>query len=136
MSRESTRKARYFGGGPTDVASQHPLARRRSIELSELIHETWVLPPKDTVAASDIRDAFRKKDLVFSNTVINTYSYVLQQHLLATGRYVGVLPNSMLQAIAAKTSLKALPISLVTTRREVGIVTLKKRMLGPVAKLF
>jgi DNA-binding transcriptional LysR family regulator len=117
--------------------SQHPLARRRrSIELSELTNETWVMPPKDTTAASDIRDAFCKKKLAFTNTIINTYSFVLQQHLLATGRYIGVLPNSMLQSMAEKSSLKVLPVGLPMTGRQVGIVVLKRRMLSPIARLF
>jgi hypothetical protein len=39
--------------------------------------------------------------------------------LLATGRYIGVLPNSMLQSMAEKVSLKVLPVGLPMTGRQV-----------------
>jgi DNA-binding transcriptional LysR family regulator len=37
---------------------------------------------------------------------------------------------------AYRGSLKALPIELPETRRPIGLITLKKRDLSPVAKLF
>jgi DNA-binding transcriptional LysR family regulator len=37
--------------------AQHPLGRRRSIELAELVNEAWALPPANTVAGAYVRDA-------------------------------------------------------------------------------
>jgi DNA-binding transcriptional LysR family regulator len=42
----------------------------------------------------------------------------------------------MLQFPTYRGSLKALPIELPETRRPISLVTLKKRDLSPVAKLF
>ena len=56
--------------------------------------------------------------------------------MLVTGGFVAMLPSAMLWFPTYRGSLKALPIDLPETRRPIGLVTLKKRDLSPVAKLF
>ena len=63
-------------------------------------------------------------------------SILLRNHLLATGRFLTVLPESVLRYHAKQWSLKALPIELGVKPRSVVIVTLKNRRLSPVAQLF
>jgi DNA-binding transcriptional LysR family regulator len=55
---------------------------------------------------------------------------------LATGRFMAMLPRVMLRFPIYRGLLKALPIDLPETRRPVAFVTLKKRGISPVAKLF
>ena len=57
-------------------------------------------------------------------------------HLLATGRFLTVLPDSVLKYNAKQWSLKALPIDLGVKPRAVAIVTLKNRTVSPVVQLF
>jgi DNA-binding transcriptional LysR family regulator len=49
---------------------------------------------------------------------------------------MAMLPSAKLQLPIYRGSLKALPIELPETRRPIGLVTLKKRDLSPVALLF
>jgi DNA-binding transcriptional LysR family regulator len=56
--------------------------------------------------------------------------------MLVTGRFLAMLPSAMLKFPTYRGSLKALPIELPETRRPIGLFTLKKRALSPVAKLF
>jgi DNA-binding transcriptional LysR family regulator len=80
--------------------ARHPLVGRRNIKLAELIKEAWVLPPAKTIAGSYIREAFRKNGLPLPVTIVSTYSAVLQHYLLATSRFIMVLPKSMLLLMA------------------------------------
>ena len=61
----------------------------------------------------------------------------LHASLVATGRYLGILPGAMLWYCGKRLSLKVLPVELpIQPRlRSVGIVTLKNRTLSPVAQL-
>jgi DNA-binding transcriptional LysR family regulator len=57
-------------------------------------------------------------------------------HLLATGRFLTFLPDSLLQFVAKRWSLKALPVDLSIQAPALGIITLRKRTLSPVVRLF
>jgi DNA-binding transcriptional LysR family regulator len=61
---------------------------------------------------------------------------LLRSRLLATGRYLTVLPDSVLRANAKSWGLKALPVDFDTRPMAVTIVTLKNRTLSPVAQIF
>jgi len=113
-----------------------PWARRRTINLAELVNEHWTLPPTDSVARSLLEDAFRASGLPPPRISVVTFSITIHNTLLASGRYLAVLPGSMLQFSEKRMSLKALPIELPVRPGPVGIVTLKNRTLSPVAQLF
>jgi len=116
--------------------AQHPLVRRRSIGLAQLVNEAWVLPPATNAAGSFVRDAFEKMGLAVPNTIVSTYSTILRHNLIATARFITILPKSMLPVMARDHSLKALPVHLPGQRRTMAIVALKNRTLSPIAKLF
>jgi len=116
--------------------AQHPLARRRSIDLSELANQAWVLTKEATAAGTSVRDAFKGQGIAAPNTVVSTYSQVLRHNLLATGRFVTVIPKSMLRVMGKSLSVKALPVRLPLAHRSTAIIALKGRTLSPIAKLF
>jgi len=116
--------------------AQHPLVRRRSIGLAQLVNEAWVLPPATNAAGSFVRDAFEKMGLAVPNTIVSTYSTIFRHNLIATARFITILPKSMLPVMARDHSLKALPVHLPGQRRTMAIVALKNRTLSPIAKLF
>jgi len=116
--------------------TRHPLARRRRVELAELVNVAWVMPPANTVSGSEVRSAFQGRGLALPTTIVSTYSHVLQQHLVATGRFISVFPKSILHLMAKSHSLAALPVDLPTMRRTLAIVVLKRRTLSPIAQLF
>ncbi len=113
-----------------------PWARRRKIELAELMNEPWAVPPRDTLIGSLIADAFRAQGLGMPRTTVTTFSLQLFNALLATGRYFAILPGSMLRFSGKRLGFKILPVDIATQPWPVAIVTLKKRTLSPVAHLF
>jgi DNA-binding transcriptional LysR family regulator len=116
--------------------ARHPLARRRSLELAELVHEAWALPPSNTPSGMYIRDVFQASGLGLPATIVSTYSHVLRHYLVSTARFVTVLPKSMFNVLAKGLSIKSLPVRLPARRRPIAIVVSKNRTLSPIAKIF
>jgi DNA-binding transcriptional LysR family regulator len=61
---------------------------------------------------------------------------LMRNHLLATGRFLTVLPQSALRYNAKQWSLRALPIKLRATPQPIAIVNLKNRTVSPAVQLF
>ena len=118
------------------VGARHPLARRRKVELTELVDQSWVLPPPDTVHGSVLADAFRARGLDYPRASVVTLPSEVRVSLLATGRFLTIFPTSVLRFVTEGPVLKVLPVELPIAPVSVGIVTLKNRTLSPTARLF
>jgi DNA-binding transcriptional LysR family regulator len=110
--------------------------RRRNLTLAKLIAEPWVLPPYSSVPGTLILELFRANNLQPPQPCITTLSGQLTVTLIASGRFVGVLPSSVAQFHAGRAGLKILPLRLPPVQFPATIVTLKNRTLSPPAKLF
>lgn len=109
---------------------------RRRINLADLLHDPWILPPLESWSGSLVLEAFRERGLDLPQATVFTFSNSLRNNLAAAGRFLTVLPNYLMKSSARHPSLRALPVELGPTRRQVGIVTLKNRTLSPVVELF
>src|SRR5215468_3352490 len=118
------------------AGAQNPWARRRKIELAELVNEPWVLPPPRSVVASLALEIFRASGLDYPRTVVVTESPQLRFNLPATGSFLTMLSASALRFPTSRTEIKALPVQLPIAPVPAGIVTLKNRTLSAVARLF
>jgi len=117
------------------VGARSRWARRRKVSLAELVDETWVLPPNQVVSAL-IAEAFKARGLELPRKRVSASSLLLRNKLLASGRFVSVLPHFVLRHNAKHWSLRALPIDLGVTPGPIAIVTLKCRTVSPVVQLF
>ena len=118
------------------AGAQSPWVRRRKIELADLVDESWVLPPPGSVIPSVVMQAFRAKGLRYPRTAVVTESSEVRTSLLATGRYLAVYPASVLRFSRSFPGIRILPVKLPMAPLPNGMVTLKKRTLGPVVQLF
>jgi DNA-binding transcriptional LysR family regulator len=80
-------------------------------------------------------EAFRAHGLELPRTVVAS-TLPVRSALLATGRFLSMVPRVVLQFPTKNPVLRALPIDLQTTFRPLALVTLKNRTLNPVAQLF
>ena len=55
--------------------------------------------------------------------------------LVATGRFLTVVPASTLTFHDNRASIKMLPVEFPTTHQQTGIITLKNRTLSPLGQL-
>ena len=118
------------------AGGQSPWARRRKIGLADLEQATWTLPPLDSLYGSVVAEAFRASGLDIPRATVFTSVTAARNALLATGRFVSIVQGSVVKFNLNHPAFKVLPIDLPTTRRPIGVITLKARTLSPVAQLF
>jgi DNA-binding transcriptional LysR family regulator len=117
------------------VGARSPWANRRKLRLADLVDEPWIFPPNRVVMGL-IKEAFDANGLALPAERVTAASIMLRNQLLATGRYVTMLPDSILRYTAKQYSLKLLPIDLHIAPWPIAILTLKNRTVGPVVQLF
>jgi DNA-binding transcriptional LysR family regulator len=110
--------------------------RRPRVELSELIDERWILTPRDSFAFSLVAEAFHGKGLDVPRANVVSASIHIVNRLLPTGRYLTIIPESVLRFGAMRAEIKALPVDFPTGRGPFAAVSLKNRTLTPAASLF
>lgn len=118
------------------TAQSSKLVRRRKVGLAELMDELWSLPPPGSVGHSTMTAAFRAAGLDVPRSTVVTFSLQFHYALLATGRYLGLVPGSMLHFNAKRLGLAVVPVEATLRPGPAGIVTLKNRTLSPIAQLF
>ena len=118
------------------VGTKNRLARRRQIDLAELVNEDWILPPPDSWAYTVMAEAFRARKLDMPRISLSSLSVHLQANLLANDQFVTAVSRSVLHFYSERFSLKKLPIKLPAPRWAVAVVTLKNRTLSPVVEQF
>jgi DNA-binding transcriptional LysR family regulator len=118
------------------VGARSRWARRRKVDLKELIDEPWILSRTKSLSYERVAEAFKARGLGVPSTRLVTYSMDLRAKLVASGRFVTVVPQSVLQLDDGGTALKMLPVDLPTKRWPVMILTLKNRTISPTAERF
>jgi DNA-binding transcriptional LysR family regulator len=111
-------------------------ARRRKVDLADLIGEPWVVTPPDCWTNMALMEAFRARGLEAPVVRLTTYSVTLRMDLVAHGPYVTIFPGSFHRVCAEHYPIKVLPIELPVSPWPLAIVTLKNRTLNPVAERF
>lgn len=111
-------------------------ARRRRISLARLMNEPWILFPAASLSGTYIEAGFRARGLPLPSRRLTSFSMQLRFHLLATGRFLTVLHNSVLQFNARRWALKALATDLTVPPMPIALFSLKNRTLSPVVQLF
>jgi DNA-binding transcriptional LysR family regulator len=114
------------------VGQNSPWARKRKLSLTELADGPWIFSEPYNVIRSHLFSAFSGSGLATPRVGIVSVSMHLRLALLSTGNYISTIPNSFVGYGVDRWSLKVLPIDL-GLRLPVGIFTLKKRTLSPVA---
>lgn len=112
-----------------------PWANRRGVKLAELANEPWIIPPSLIVSAI-LKEAFEKQGLMSPAAKVVTSFILMRNHLLATGRFLTVLPQSALRYNARQWALRALPVKLRVTPQPIAIVKLKSRTVSPAVQMF
>jgi len=111
-------------------------ARRRRIELGDLVDADWVATPRETLTTRLLEQAFRDKGLPAPKLRVTTFSVQLRARLLVEGEFLACMPRSLLQVKVDGVGLRTLPIKLAPHTFPVAIVTVKNRTLTPVVELF
>jgi DNA-binding transcriptional LysR family regulator len=111
-------------------------ARRRRIAPAELVNEPWILSPANNLVRLLFVEAFRTRGLEAPRATVTTNSMNVRMHLLASGRFLTFIAETLLRHNAKRWSLKALPVDLGIQQLPVAIATLRNRTLSPTVQLF
>jgi DNA-binding transcriptional LysR family regulator len=118
------------------ASAQNRWTRRRRIDLADLVGEPWTLPPRDTGLGAYAVHAFRARGMSPPEAAVVTYSMHMCHKLLATGRFITMLPSYTLRLPDRHPWLRALPVELADAHGAMALITLKNRTLSPRAELF
>ena len=110
-------------------------ASRGKIELEDLVDEPWLLTPA-SIFISVLAQAFLSKGLAFPQGGVRSFSTYQRLSLFAPDRFIGRVPNSLLQLNYDQFPLKALPVDFAARSFRVAILTLKDRMPNPIVRTF
>src|SRR5262249_15324373 len=98
--------------------------------------ESWALPPPQRAYGPLFVEAFRAKGLDYPRATVFTISPEARISLVATGRFLSIVPTSILRFPRRRSEIKVLPTDLSIARVPFGILTLRNRTLSPAAQLF
>lgn len=118
------------------VGARSKWARRRRIGLADLASEPWIQAPAEMADDSPTLEAFRALGLAGPQVIVSSGSLNVRYALLATGRFVTMIPDSALHYGPPRGAVRILPITLPRWRVPTSIITLKGRTLSPLAKLY
>ena len=114
----------------------HPLLRRKRLELAELVDERWALSPPDSFLGRVVVDVFRRRGLPLPAAVVTTVSIYMRLTLLASGKFISVLPLTMLRHPSSSAWLRAVDTDLADTAAPIALITMKKRRASGPQRLF
>jgi DNA-binding transcriptional LysR family regulator len=117
------------------AGAKSPWMKRRKVTLADLAGEPWIIPAS-LIVREIMKEAFEVQGLRVPKGKIISSFVLMRNHLLATGRFITVLPASALQYNAKQWALRALPIELGTKPRPIAIIMLKNRSVSPAVQLF
>jgi DNA-binding transcriptional LysR family regulator len=111
-------------------------AGRRKINLSELRDELWIMPAPGSAFGMIVAESFRSIGLAPPASTVMSNSIPLRNRLLATGRYLSMLPLSILHFGVRPPRVRILPVSLPGIDQPIELLTLRNRTLNHAANLF
>jgi DNA-binding transcriptional LysR family regulator len=113
---------------------RNPLLRRRKLDLRQLMNEPWILPQAGT-ARTVIEETFAACQLQLPRASVVSSSLVLHEAMIASSPLLAMWPASVL-FWGTHRHVRPLPVQLPDLPRPVGVVALKRRMIGPLTQLF
>jgi DNA-binding transcriptional LysR family regulator len=118
------------------AGSESRWARRRNLALADLMGEPWVLAQPGSLARSLHEEVFRNSGLEPPSATVLTVSLQLYMRLIETGRWLGLVPASVMRFGGKRMQLKILPVKVLSPPAPVGFITVKDRTLTPLAQRF
>src|SRR5262249_1592355 len=116
--------------------AESPWARRRKVDLAELIDEPWLLTEPGSWNFTAVVEAFKARGLDIPKIVLTAGSIDLRAQFLAVGQYIGAFALSNARMIAERYAVKILPVDWKVDASSVALITLKHRILNPTVERF
>jgi DNA-binding transcriptional LysR family regulator len=114
----------------------HPLAVKRRLALADLMQEPWTLSPSDTFLGRVVADLFERRKLPLPRNTVTTTSILMRLNLMASGRFLSILPTTLLRHRSNKAWLREIRVDLGDSSGPIAAITIKERRCNGAVKLF
>ncbi|WP_206956860.1 LysR substrate-binding domain-containing protein [Trinickia acidisoli] len=112
----------------------HPLARRKTLEWSDLCPYPWILPPPGTILREPLERTLEAHGVPLTDNYIETLSIHVARAQLQVSDFIAVMAGT--QANDTMQPLHTLPLSLPRLLRPAGVMWSRNRGLTPSAQLM
>ncbi len=113
------------------VRADHPLAMRGDLQLKDLVHEGWILPPNGSILRDRLTALFLSQGLGMPDETVETLALSVVVNLLIGSDMIVALPEELVQSHLDTGVLAVLPYALPLRMDIYGIVTRKGHQLSP-----
>jgi DNA-binding transcriptional LysR family regulator len=118
------------------AGSRNKWVRQRRIKLADLAGEAWIQSPPEMEPGSPTLEAFHAVGVPRPRVVVFSGSLNMRYSLLASGRFITMIPDSALHYGPRRAAIRILPIKLPRWHVPTCVVTVKGRTLSPLAGQF
>lgn len=115
---------------------RHPLARQKSVTLTELAARRWAATTPTSLTRSRLVRAFEGQGLAPPEISLETNSHSLILRMVADSGLLGFLPRRVVEPACSRLGLAALQVKETTWWRRVGVSYRKDAYLSPAALGF
>lgn len=113
------------------AAADHPLAKYRNLELKDLMHEGWILPPNGSILRDRLTALFLSHGLGQPVETVETVALSVITNLLIGSNMIVALPEELVRTHLDTGLLTVLPYALPLRMDLYGIVTRRGHRLSP-----
>ncbi len=112
----------------------HPLAQHPNLQLEDLVHEGWILPPGGSILRDRLTALFLSHGLDQPGEIVETMALPVIANLLLDSDMVVALPEELISQYLETGLLTVLPYDLGLRMDWYGIITRKNHKLSPGAE--
>lgn len=112
----------------------HPLIKRADLQLKDLVHEGWILPPNGSILRDRLTALFLSQGLDMPDETVETLALSVVTNLLIGSDMIVALPEELVRPYLDTGILAVLPFDLALRMDVYGIVTRKGHQLSPGAE--
>jgi DNA-binding transcriptional LysR family regulator len=118
------------------AGSSSKWVNRRRVRLADLVDEPWIQAEQEMEPGSPTLEPFLALGFPGPRVFALSHSLNFRYGLLATGRYLTMIPDIALHYAPRRASIRVLPIELPLWHRPTCVITLKERTVSPLARRF
>ena len=118
------------------AGAQHPLARRKDLQLEDLVEQPWILPPAGTLLREKVAAKLVERGLPLPTNIVETASLPVAIALLQQNNMVAALPQEAVQSACNAGFLTALVSDLPLGVGAFGLITRRNHKLSRAAQLM
>ena len=114
----------------------HPLAKKKSISLTDLAEADWILPFRDSPQRQQFGYVFENQGLKLKSNIIASNSLsTIRELLISSDRLTILSPHRIRHEVSAGI-FRILPADLRETRRPIGVTWRESASLSPAAEML